>query len=205
MKNLFIILLVFVLSELHAQSPDSSSILQRWKNIEVQSPDIANAFWRAFQYYPEFEQLHIWVKKGKTKTSMSCRPTVASFFSKKRQYVIIVNQNTHKPMCPIHGSLGSMTGCFGHELAHIVRYERQKNLEILKDAWAFVTRPLFRSRYEKETDEITIKHGLGQDLLKFSNFIFHNNDISRKYLEFKKKYYYTPSQLQVLVDEFENQ
>jgi hypothetical protein len=205
MKNICITLL-FVLfvstvfgqinREYFAQKLDS--IKSKFPNVDVKIPAAELPFYTALSYFPELSKVDITVRFGHTKTSMLCRPTESSFFSVGRRYIIVIKRDTSDPIYPLHASFEAIIGWFGHELAHIIRYERQRKMTILADGFRFLTRTKFRSQYEKETDKIVIEKGLGAELYEASRYIFDNPKIPERYMAFKRKIYHTLDDIRTL-------
>lgn len=172
-----------------------AELKQQYPNCTTSDEKLDLAFYTALSFFPKLAELHINMRFEPIETSMQCRPEFSSFFSTNRKYVIKVNYDSLNPIYPLKASFSALVGCIGHELAHIVRYESQSKSEILSDGIKFVSSKEFRSFYEKETDKITITHGLGYEQYEYAKFIFENPNISADYLEFKKSIYHTPEEL----------
>lgn len=171
------------------------SLKANFSNSFVENSSIELAFYTSISFYPELSNAKITVRFEPIETSMQCRPEFSSFWSFGRGYVIIVNSDTSSPIYPLNASFSALVGCIGHELSHIIRYEKQSKSEILSDGIKFLSNDAFRSYYEKETDKITVEKGLGFEQYEYAKYIFENPKLSSEYLEFKKKIYHSPEQL----------
>lgn len=85
-------------------------------------------------------------------------------------------------------------GVIGHELAHIVDYDSKTKTGLIFMAAGYIC-PNKRRQIENRVDEITIEHGLGYQVKDFSKFVLNNEAINKRYLKYKKKFYYNPNQL----------
>lgn len=147
---------------------------------------LEEAFYCALSYFEEFESLTIKVKFKKMKYSMCCRPTFRSLRLPPRNYIIMVNKDTNDPLHPFHAGFIALTGCFGHELAHIVTYKNQSKKELISDCFRYLFSRQFRRNYERETDIITAQKGLGFENYLFEKYLEKFIDPSKGFL--KKRY-----------------
>jgi hypothetical protein len=202
-SKIFIFLLFCVLqakngySQLNSKdfSPILESIQRDFPNSVTGKRMFDLAFYTALSFYPELKGTQIEVTFEPIETSMQCRPSFTSIWRSSRKYLILVNDNSDSPLYPFNASFSALVGCFGHELAHIIRYEKQSNSEVVSDGVKFLSDDSFRSQYEKSTDLITISHNLGFEQYEYAKFIFENPNLPKNYLEFKKKIYHTPKEL----------
>lgn len=173
----------------------------KFPNSTVIDSEFELAYYTALSFYPEFRGVSIIVRFAAIKTSMQCRPSFGSFVGPRRQYVIKVNKDKLSPIYPLHASFSALVGCFGHELAHILRYESQSKWQIILDGIKFVGSQHFRSRYEKATDKIAARQGLGYEQYEFSKYLFEHPYIPLAYLAFKKAVYHSPRELLMIYKE----
>ena len=59
----------------------------------------------------------------------------------------------------------------------------------------------FRARFEKETDRITIDHGLGWQIHNFTDLAVNQLRVTRKYREYKKDIYMQPEAIVEYIQE----
>ena len=154
-------------------------------------------------YYSELELVSIEFKKKRIKTTMAAFPKMGSVFRKKqnRKYIIVINKDSVKIKNRYFNDFpfNAQIGIIAHELSHITTYNELSSFQIV----SYGIRYLFgnqRRKIEHETDLIVLEHGLGWQLYDFSNFIY-SNVTDNKYLEYKKKYYFSPNQIyDILID-----
>jgi hypothetical protein len=142
----------------------------------------------ALNFYPELSNVRIQFKYKSIKQTMNSRPAPGNIFRSKahRRYIIIVNNNQgkHKGLSFEKLSFNIKIGWVGHELAHICEYETFSNWETFWFAVKYVTSKQFVRKVERNTDLLTIKHGLAFPLYDGTDFLLRSNDISRKYREY---------------------
>lgn len=179
------------------------SLENLFKETKIVPADLSLQTYLALLYYPELKNTQILFKYKSIKTTMACKPTLASMFKlKNRKYIIAIN-NTHKK------SFGGIfiedvpfncqIGLIGHELAHIIDYEHLGFWGIL---WRAIDILIDKSRmnYEKSIDKITINSGLGWQLLDWSDYVLNRSKASDHYKEFKAKNYLQPQEIKALID-----
>lgn len=160
----------------------------------------------ALSHYPELKSVAIDFKHKKIRTTMASRPQILSVFrpNKKRKYIIYIN-NGHKSkknICLEHIRFNAKVGVISHELAHIVDYQNKTGLQIIGTAFKYSSKK-WRSKFEKSIDSIAISHGFGWQIYDFSNYIQSNPEIPEKYKNYKKKVYYTPSDILFIINNLE--
>ena len=52
-----------------------------------------------------------------------------------------------------------------------------------------------RSLYEKYIDQLTIEHGLGKELLAWSEYVLFQSNATEEYKQFKKAHYLSPHEI----------
>ncbi len=170
---------------------------------ELKKPYAENTFVymqeAAFAYYPELESVNIRFKEKKLKTTMAARPSLFSVFrmKKNRVYYIYINNDKKNPNSLLLKELPSnaQVGVIGHEYAHILDYQSKSNLQLVGYGFKYVFSKKFKKKLENNIDEITISRGLGWQVYNFSSFVFNDSSVTSKYKAYKKKFYYTPSEI----------
>lgn len=165
---------------------DLETVKNHYPECTVDDSLLKEAFNFALSYFPEFEHLTIKVKFKKMKYSMLCRPTLRSLRIPPRSYIIAVNNDTKNPLHPLNAGFKALTGCFGHELAHIVTYKNQSKKELISDCFRYLFSRQFRRNYERQTDIITAQKGLGFENYLFEKYLEKFVDPSKGFL--KKRY-----------------
>jgi len=156
----------------------------------------------ALTHFPELINVRITFKEKKLHSTMATRPKGLEVLHKKgkREYVIYIN-TTDKVNVPVdHTSFNAQVGVIGHELAHIVDYESKSTMRLLANGFGYLSNS-FRQKLEHKTDKSTIAHGLGWQLYDWSFYVIHYEDITPKYLEYKKKIYLKPGEIETLLNQ----
>ncbi|MEI8269740.1 MAG: hypothetical protein WCG45_00050 [bacterium] len=158
------------------------------ENIEI-------IFKQAKKYYLETENVSIKLKFTPLYYStMTSRPKIILFLFPwlKRNYVISVNSSEKYkkfaiPLSILNDSI--LLGWIGHELAHIIQYEKMGKKEIMSFPFKYGLNKKFRKNFETEADEITKQRGLEKELKEGINFVLTNTKISTAYKNRLKKFY----------------
>jgi hypothetical protein len=190
--SFFFLLLTFNLNGQLEASPyllKLDEIKNQFPKCVVEDEQLEAGIYTALAYFPELKEISIVVKFKNIHSSMICRPTIGSLFTTSNTYFLLVNKHSENPVYPLHAPFSALVGCFGHELAHIVRYESQSKAAIVFDCFRYISNKPFRSNYENETDIITAQKGLGFENYEFEKFLSENPDIPQKYMNKKHGYY----------------
>jgi hypothetical protein len=199
-KYLFIFTFIILApASIWAQSIPQEKIL--YSNVEGDTLEMA--FRTALEYYPELSDVKIRIKYGRIKTSMAAIPRPLSFFFHKRShrvYTLIINKKEKKDAARlVHTApFDAQVGLLGHELAHILDYTQKSNCQMVGFAIKYLNKEK-RRQTEWKTDSLTVAHGLGWQLYRFSDFVMNQADISPKYRKYKTKYYMSPEALYEMV------
>ncbi len=153
----------------------------------------------AFAYYPELKSVDIRFKEKKLKTTMAARPGLFSIFGmkKNRVYYIFINNDKKNPNSVLLNELptNAQVGVIGHEYAHILDYQSKRNLQLVGYGLKYIFSKKFKKNLENSIDEITISRGLGWQVYDFSSYVFNDSSVTSEYKAYKKKFYYTPSEI----------
>ena len=126
----------------------------------------------ALSYYPELKNTPIHFRIRNRHTPLQTRSTWAGLFKRKkvRDYVITISNNTEPSLTPLlfkNVSFNAQIGAAGHELAHVADFSRYSFIHTLIHGIRNVS-PKYLDRFEFKTDSICIAHGLGYQLLNWS-------------------------------------
>ncbi len=128
----------------------------------------------ALSHYPELKDTRIVFKiRKRGGAPFASRPTGWSLLFRKpakRKYRILISQTTKPVLSPIlmkHLSFNAQIGVMGHELAHTSFYLQQKFGAMIKIAFGTLS-ARYLDKFEYQTDQIAIEHGLGFQLLSWS-------------------------------------
>ena len=129
----------------------------------------------ALSHYPELKNTHIEFKFKKAKSAHAARPDFWSIFKPKdeRKYIIFISPEVDEHLeCSrlAHLSYNAQIGVLGHELAHITDYSQRNFCGILNFGIRY-TRNKTIAEIETATDMSAIEHGLGYQLLAWSESV----------------------------------
>lgn len=150
----------------------------------------------ALSYYPELRNAHIRFVVKKADLPYASKPAYWSLitpFVPKRYRIIISNQSStlREPTLLKNLSLTAQIGALGHELGHTSWYLRTKKCSIIRTGLRY-SNEKFKEKFEKMTDCIAIRHGLGQYLLEWNRAVYPTKlkDGNRS------KIYYSPAEIE---------
>ena len=151
----------------------------------------------ALSYYPELKDVPITFLYRDIKTTMEVRPEFYSAFKNhNRKYIIFINDYIHNNEgILLHDvSFNAQIGVIGHELAHIIDFEKRTVKSLMLLAIDYVTLKN-HARYERSIDEYAIKRGLGWQELEFADFTQNKSNASAHYKRFKQINYLSSSEI----------
>ncbi|MBX9850682.1 MAG: hypothetical protein K2X86_02880 [Cytophagaceae bacterium] len=129
----------------------------------------------ALSYFPELKDVKINFRVRRKTSPLMVRPTVGSTIfrsAKKRTYIIFISCHSPKvdSILMKNLTLDAQVGVVGHELSHVSFFITQGRFGMFKVAignlsWKYL------DKIEFETDRSTIQHGLGWQLLTWSEFV----------------------------------
>ncbi|AUC85212.1 hypothetical protein CW731_07835 [Polaribacter sp. ALD11] len=162
----------------------------------------------ALNYYPQLKNIHIEFKfkKNIKKSTMQARPTFDSFFKSKknRKFLILISEKfkiSDKEFSTRDIPTDIFIGWIGHELGHVMDYQNRSKLNLI---W-FGIKYLFSDNHiveaERAADGFAVKHRMESYILKTKNFILNHADISQEYKNRIKRYYLSPEEIMVLVED----
>ena len=151
----------------------------------------------ALTHYPSLRRTKIKFTRRRISTTMMCRPRILSVFRRPghRSYIIVFNKkkNFEGPLYD-HIPSNAQIGVVGHELAHIIDFENLSTNQIMGRGIGMLSDHK-RSLYEKYIDQLTIEHGLGKELLAWSEYVLFQSNATEEYKQFKKAHYLSPHEI----------
>lgn len=152
----------------------------------------------ALSYYPELKDVTITFQYHDIKTTMEVRPEYTSAFKNhNRKYIIFIDNDTHNNEGVLlrDVSFNAQIGVIGHELAHIIDFEKRSVKSLLLLAVDYVTLKK-HARYERSIDEYAIKRGFGWQELEFADFMQNKSKATARYKRFKQINYLSSSEIE---------
>lgn len=126
----------------------------------------------ALSHYPTLKDISVEFKFTNAKVAHTARPSIASVFypKRKRKYVVSISNSVKEELENtrlVHLSYNAQIGVLGHELAHIEDYINLNFFQLIGFGIQYMVEKGI-VKIENRTDHITINHGLGYQLLKWS-------------------------------------
>ena len=165
----------------------------------------------AFSFYPELDSVEIDIrfKKDIKKSTMQAQPQFGSLLKGKkgRRYVIFISKKVK-----ITGSEFStklipsdiIVGWLGHELGHVCDYQNRSTLGLIGFGFKYLFSGNFIREAERNADTYAVIHGMEDYLIATKNFILDNADIEENYKERIRRYYLSPEEIMLLIEERES-
>ncbi|MBD1260544.1 hypothetical protein HZY62_08080 [Maribacter polysiphoniae] len=162
----------------------------------------------ALDFYPELEAtaIEFRFKKKTGKSTMQAQPIFWSLLKskRKRKYVIRISEKTKitgKTYKTTEMDSDVLIGWFGHELGHIMDYEKRSGINLLWFGLKYSFSGKFIKKAERAADTYAVTAGMAEYILKTKRFILNNADIDFSYKERIQKYYLSPDEIMILVKE----
>ncbi|MGZ5303315.1 MAG: hypothetical protein ACXWDO_04335 [Bacteroidia bacterium] len=129
----------------------------------------------ALCHYPELAFVAIDFIFKETDTILSSKPKPLSIFlpGRLRTYEVVISKKAKSSKEPVllkNLDFNMQIGVIGHELGHISDYIRKSLFEIIRFSILYMM-DSFKKKAEKRTDRITIKHGLGYQILSYAKLV----------------------------------
>lgn len=206
----FILLLLFMP---HAAKQDSipQELLAYKQNKQIPKVIEKNTL-RALSHYPELKETAIQFvfEQKMNKSVMDAQPIFRTLLRKKKNRVYRIRISalmkfTHTAI-PIHQIPDSiMVGWIGHELGHIMDYERRNFLSMATFGISYVFSKKFIQKAERTADSFAVAHGLGYYIVETKHYILDHADIPQTYKDRISRLYLSPDDILEQVKELEEQ
>jgi hypothetical protein len=181
---LFTCILLFFSNRLFGQAPvkyfnaDSiseehySALRSQFGKFKTIPSSIEKPVLIALSYYPELKDTRILFRIKRRHTLLQTRASWTGLFKRKeiRDYVITISDTTEPALAPLlfkNVAFNLEIGVIGHELAHVADFSTYSSLRIMWHGIRNVS-PGYLDKFEFKTDSICIAHGLGYQLLMWS-------------------------------------
>lgn len=178
-------------------------------NAQHQIPkSIENEAKIALSHYPELDSVDIEFrfKKNIKKSTMQAQPVFWSLFKsrKKRKYLVLINRKfkiSGEEFKTKDIPQSILIGWLGHELGHIMDYRNRSSLNLIWFGIKYTLSDSFIKEAERAADSYAVSSGMEEYILETKNFILNKAEISEEYKERIKKYYLSPDEIMLLVQE----
>ncbi|GAB3504933.1 hypothetical protein GCM10027341_35940 [Spirosoma knui] len=156
----------------------------------------------ALSFYPELKDttIHFLFKQRISSSVMQAQPVFRTLLLGRpdRTYRINISamfKLTHTAI-PIHQLPDEiMIGWVGHELGHIMDYERRSNLGMVGFGLGYVFSPHYVRKVERIADDFAVSHGLGQYLIATKRFILDHAELPQAYKDKIARLYVSPEEI----------
>lgn len=184
------------------QSGDIPPELVQFRTHKRIPPVIEANVLRALSFYPELTDVPIqFVFKQAIKSSvMQAQPVFGSLLASRKNRTYRINISTlfkltHTAI-PIHQLPDAiMIGWIGHELGHIMDYERRSNLGMVAFGIGYVLSPAYVKKVERLADQYAVQHGLGRYLVETKRFILDHAELPQAYKDKIARLYVSPEDI----------
>lgn len=152
----------------------------------------------ALSHYPELANTHIRFEQSAINTTLNVRPSISSMFlhnTKEREYIIRINNQQEDSVINISQvPFEAQIGLFGHEFSHIVDYSQKGFWGMFGRLISYLSEKT-KKDYERQTDRLTIVHGLGLQLQEWSHFVLYESKAKVTYKKYKMYNYMQPQEI----------
>lgn len=131
----------------------------------------------ALSHYPELTKTPIDFRVQPAFIQLSSRPDPITVILPwiKREYLVVISNDTGSEggnsILLSKAPFNEQVGIIGHELAHVVYYLDKNSLHLAGLAIRYLNDDELHTRFERETDQRAIAHGLGYQLYDFAFFV----------------------------------
>jgi hypothetical protein len=94
-----------------------------------------------------------------------------------------------------------LVGWIGHELGHIMDYQNRSKTNLIWFGIKYLLSDRFIVEAERAADTYAVDQGMENYILETKNFILDHADIASSYKNRIKKYYLSPEEIMLLVEE----
>jgi hypothetical protein len=173
----------------YTETIDSMSLQTLWNEFgknKVLPKGFEKQFLIAASFYPDLKNTGIkCIMKRKVVPLMTYPTVFSTLFCKKenRKYKIIISNKSTRDVDSItlrYMPYNAQIGVLGHELAHISFFNKRNFWGVMEVAFGNLSKK-YLDKMEYETDQSTIDHGLGWQLLAWSEYV--RDVMGRKYFK----------------------
>jgi hypothetical protein len=187
------------LSQLIYTNDETSPEFQQYSQNRQIPEMLQKNILKALSYFPELKNTRInFILKPNIKSSvMQAQPVFRTLLRnrKHRRYRINISAdfNLTNSVMPIHQIPDDvMIGWLGHELGHIMDYEKRSNTGLMSFGYQY----FFSSEYVKSAeiiaDTYAVNHGLGKFIIITKRFILDHAELPKAYKDKIARLYLSP-------------
>jgi hypothetical protein len=165
----------------------------------------------ALSYYPELKDtpIEFRFKKKIKKSFMQAQPKFLGIFKNKknRAYFVMISESFHienESFTISEVPSDVLIGWIGHELGHIMDYQKRSGFNLIQFAIGYLTSHKFIKKAERAADTFAVGHGMGDYILATKDFILNHAHLSKVYKDRIRKLYLSPEEILLLVEELKD-
>lgn len=167
---------------------------------------------QALSHYPELLHTRIRFRFSQKlkKSVMAARPVLRTLFQRreKRRYTILINPvfKLTQHIEPIHHlPTEVLIGWVGHELGHIMDYERRTTWGIASFGLLYWLSKRFIRKAERAADTFAVHRGMAPFILSTKEFILQHSYLSVRYKDKIARLYLSPDDIIEIVARLEQE
>ncbi len=147
--------------------------------------------------FPELDAKEIKIRAFQSNdTFFKAQFSISRFLTFRRmQTTIFVNPIVYEGKAPE----GGIRAILAHEMAHAIYYERKNRFQLL-GLVSLINRD-FTAKFERTADLVAIEKGYGSGLISYREWLY--SVISEKQITIKKRNYFTPEELKIIIQGYE--
>jgi hypothetical protein len=154
---------------------DSIKLLNTYGKNKELIPEFALQTLIALSYFPELKDTHIRYILKHAHTPLTTKPTFPGliYSRSKRTFTVTISDSSMWKLQPVllqRMNFNAQIGVLGHELSHVADFSGNSLLQLIGSGIGHISSK-YIDRFEYRTDSICIAHGLGYQLLAWSNFV----------------------------------
>jgi hypothetical protein len=184
-------------------------ILESHGNGKKIPSEIRKVVLKALSFYPALKNVRIdFVFNEKIRKSfMQAQPRFSSMYGsrKLRSYIVKIRRRLflHGKEVPAHELPEDvMIGWVGHELGHIMDYQRKNNWSLLLFGFNYLTSISFIITAERAADIYALNHGLGEYIHATKKFLLHQGGVSDNHIQRIRRLYLPPEEIMIMMDDW---
>ena len=182
----------------HSTIAESSGLISSKYHGQLPAK-IENNILKALSFYPELKHTTIsFLLKTNIRTSvMQAQPVFRTLLQKRKQRRYRINisarfklVHTQMPIEQLPDEV--LIGWIGHELGHILDYERKTNREMVRFGYRYFMSPSYVKEAEMIADSLAVERGLGNYIVSTKQFILNHADLPQAYKDKIARLYLSP-------------
>jgi hypothetical protein len=159
----------------------------------------------ALSHYPELRDVKIEFVFTASDRPLAAQPTNSSLVRSgpERTYEIIISKKAKSTLQPVllrNLPFDTQVGVLGHELGHVLDFIHKTSVEAIGTGVGYISNS-FKHHLESGIDLITIKHGLGHQILGYAELVvkLQKEFPEERYYQEYFKFYMSPGKIRAKI------